>query len=338
MSRARDVSNDQANVGGSIAPYVAGKNFLINGNFDFFQRGSFNSQTSSAYTFDRWYGGVGGTVTLTQQTTGVPLGSNYCGRVAYNAASSFCNLYQALESGLVTTLIGRTITVSIKVRRNSSFAANLNLGLDWGTVANSLVSGTWTEFASSSLANASIPTGTTSSDWATISVTATVPTNALGLRVHVYENVAGASGQYWEIAQAQMEIGSIATPFSRAGGSIGGELALCQRYYYRWTSSATYSPALFGSFYTTTQSKLVLITPVTMRTAPSTLDYGGTFRLTDQTNYSDISSMSLVVSTELSLTPQIIATASAASFANYRPAWLTASNSTTAYMGVSAEL
>jgi len=34
MTRARDISNDQANLGGVIAPYVAGKNVLINGGMD----------------------------------------------------------------------------------------------------------------------------------------------------------------------------------------------------------------------------------------------------------------------------------------------------------------
>ena len=98
MTRARDVSDVQKNMGGAVAPSVAGKNKIINGGYDIFQRSTFNSQTGSAYALDRWYSGVGGTVTVTQQTTGAPAGSQYCMRVAYNANSSFANQFQALES------------------------------------------------------------------------------------------------------------------------------------------------------------------------------------------------------------------------------------------------
>ena len=129
MTRSRDLSNDQANLGGSVAPYVAGKNFIINGGFDFFQRGSFTSQTSSAYTLDRWYTGVGGTVTVTQQTTGAPVGSQYCMRIAYNANSSFGNQFQALESANASLLAGQTITASVLVRANSTWVATANQGL-----------------------------------------------------------------------------------------------------------------------------------------------------------------------------------------------------------------
>lgn len=288
MTRARDLADSQDNLGGAIAPVVAGKNYLINGNFDFFQRTSFASQTQGGYAFDRWYGGVGGNVTLTQQTTGVPQGSQFCGRMAYNASNSYCNLYQALESALVTTLIGRTITVSVKVRRNASFAANLILGLDWGNTANTLTGGSWTEFATSTMVNSAIPTGTTSSDWTTISVTTTVPTNALGLRIHIYENVVGSSGAYWEVAQAQLELGIVATPFSRAGGSIGGELSLCQRYYYQYNSSNTMIGNGIGSS-TTIAGRIIITPPVPFRTSPTAIT-SGTQYLFDGVNTPTVSS------------------------------------------------
>jgi hypothetical protein len=46
MSRARDL-------GSLINSPVAGKNVIINGNFDFFQRGSL-STTNAGYGLDRW--------------------------------------------------------------------------------------------------------------------------------------------------------------------------------------------------------------------------------------------------------------------------------------------
>ena len=42
-------------------------------------------------------------------------------------------------------------------------------------------------------------------------------------------NFAGTNGATWQIAQVQLEVGTVATPFERR--FIGQEIALCQRYY-----------------------------------------------------------------------------------------------------------
>ena len=67
----------------------------------------------------------------------------------------------------------------------------------------------------------------------------------------------------------QFELGSVATTFQRAGGTLQGELAACQRYYYRF--SATGTNQYFGSAYarSTTNAFAIIKQPVTMRTTPS---------------------------------------------------------------------
>jgi hypothetical protein len=275
MTRSRDVADTQDNLGGAVAPVVSGKNFIINGGYDIFQRSTFNSQTGSAYALDRWYSGVGGTITVTQQTTGAPAGSQYCMRIAYNAASSFANQFQALESANASLLAGQTVTATVLVRANATWAATASQGLNFfvekNSTANTLTGGSWTSIASTIVTGAAIATGTGSTNWTKLTITCAIPNDgtAAGVRLRIGESVVGPSGAYWEMAQCQLEIGSVATPFARAGGSIGGELALCQRYFTRFTGNAAsfyYAVAMCDS---ATTAYGVYKYPVVMRVTPS---------------------------------------------------------------------
>jgi hypothetical protein len=261
-------------LGGAVAPFVAGKNFIINGGYDIFQRSTFTSQTASAYALDRWYVGVGGTVTVTQQTTGAPVGSQYCMRIAYNAASSFGNQFQALESANASLLAGQTVTATVLVRANATWAATTSQGLNFyvekNSTANTLTGGTWSSISSTSIAGASISTGTSSSSWTKLTVTCAIPNDgtAAGLRLRIGESVVGPSGAYWEMAQCQLEVGSVATPFARNASSIQGEFAACQRYFLRW-SQPQFSRAGFVYADTTTNAVFVDKLPVPLRSGPT---------------------------------------------------------------------
>jgi hypothetical protein len=78
------------------------------------------------------------------------------------------------------------------------------------------------------------------------------------------------------ITGVQLELGSVATAFTRAGGTIQGELAACQRYYYRITNSAGDRLANNGYAGTTSTVRLLNAFPVTMRTKPTALEQSGT--------------------------------------------------------------
>lgn len=270
MTRSRDTADTQDNNGGAVAPYVAGKNYIINGGFDFFQRGSF-SQGSAGYALDRWRVDTGNTLTVTQQTTGAPVGSRYCMRVAFGA-TTYSDVMQFIETSQVAPLWGNTVTFQVKLRRNSTMGAELGFVIQKSATVDAGAGAAWTTIGSGTATNAQLPTGTGSSNWYQLTITASVPNDGTANSLRIIGGVtsAQASGAYWEMAQAQLEAGSVATPFSRAGGTVQGELAACQRYYYRSTSTLD-SSITFGLGWvdTSTQAYFPIPMPVTLRGQPS---------------------------------------------------------------------
>ena len=87
-------------------------------------------------------------------------------------------------------------------------------------------------------------------------------------------NLAAAVNNYWQVTGVQIEIGSTVTPFQTATGTIQGELAACQRYYFRTTAGDAYGTVANYAFAkSTTEGTFSISTPVTMRTKPSSVDF-----------------------------------------------------------------
>jgi len=81
-------------------------------------------------------------------------------------------------------------------------------------------------------------------------------------------NFADSTSNDWYVTGVQLEIGSVATDFEHR--SFGQELALCQRYYYRWTAGATNRYLWQGQSYSTSSCFGVIKEfPVTMRAVPT---------------------------------------------------------------------
>ena len=87
-------------------------------------------------------------------------------------------------------------------------------------------------------------------------------------------SVIGTLNATFYITGAQLEVGSVATPFERR--PYGTELALCQRYYYRLAPAATNKPMALGWAVSTTVGGVVVQFPTTMRMAPTALEQSGT--------------------------------------------------------------
>lgn len=355
MTRARDTADTQDNVGGSVPPFAAGKNKIINGDFFINQRGFSSSTTSGDYTFDRWkiFSSLSaGSATYSAQTftagtapvTGYEARNFFrcvtSGTTSANTASySFFTQY--IED--VRTFANQTITVSfwakaasgtpkIAVEATQTFGSGGSPSANVNTYAGQVtLSTSWTRYsvtvAIPSISGKTIGTTANTSAlltsfWVTAGSDFNSRTGSLGLQDNTFD--------VWGF---QVESGRVATPFQTATGTIQGELAACQRYYFRNTGSA-YSGHGVGSTYSTTQALVQCSLPVEMRVPVTSIEYsnlqcwgtsGGTQTVTTLTlNNADKNKPTLaVVSSGLTA---------------YQPLLLFNNNSTTAYVGFNAEL
>jgi hypothetical protein len=103
--------------------------------------------------------------------------------------------------------------------------------------------------------------------WTRYSATFTVGAGAVrGYDVRVLRNVTTTSTTTL-YAGAQLELGSVATPFRRNANSIQAELAACQRYYVSMTKGVG-TMIFTGYAFSTTQGVYTPQFPVEMRTNP----------------------------------------------------------------------
>jgi hypothetical protein len=218
---------------------AGGKNYIINGGFDIWQRGtSFTGQNE--YTADRfkisWNGANG---TTTRQLSGIP-GIQYCQRIQRNAGNANVSGVfggYALGPEDVIPLQSKVVTLSAYVRAGANYSSASSLlffGVNWGTGTGGQVFAQLTNDAV--LAS---PSFTLTTAWQRVSFTMTIPSTATELRFYPYYYEVGTAGanDYFEWTGVQLELGPTPTAFSRYGGGYAGELAACLRYYWQTTSS-----------------------------------------------------------------------------------------------------
>jgi len=229
--------------GDNISPVQSFRNKIINGNFDFWQRGT--STSTGGYLSDRWRTNVtGSTFTSSRQAftlgqTDVPNEPSYFHRVVVTSvagASNYCILYQPIES--LRTFAGQTATLSFWAKADAS----KNMAVDFAQYFGSGGS------PSSSVTGIGVTTCALTTSWQKFTITVSVPSISgktlgtdnndwfgpnfwfdAGSDYNSRTNSLGQQSGTFDIAQVQLEVGSIATPFEVR--PLGTELALCQRYY-----------------------------------------------------------------------------------------------------------
>jgi hypothetical protein len=349
MTRARNTADTQTASGGPVSPSIAGKNAaIINGGMDIWQRGtSFSGISSSTYSADRWISVLAGTsisCTATQDTS-VP-SANYKYSLKYQqlttTATSITSYTarQVIEQSNVLALLGKPVTLSFWYRSNKTGSHGFRIletyntgGTDQATTFTVNAADTWeyktiaiTAFSAVTAASAS-PTG----------IGALVD---IGFRVNDAGFTTLSANDYFQFTGVQLEVGSVATPFSRAGGTIQGELAACQRYYYRVSSDATqvWAQLGFGSATSTTNALCNLPLKVSLRVVPTSVDYANLVVTPDGlANYPVVSAAALVTSSYMSK-DSVAINLTSTGLTQYRPYWVHSYNNSNGYLGLSAEL
>ena len=274
--------------------FAAGKNKIINGDFYWNQRAFTSTTANNAYSFDRWQqynGGTSGTLTVTPQTftagtapvTGYE-GKNFvqCVTAAGANTDTYAVYGQKVED--VRTFANQTTTVSFWAKASSGTPK----------IAIEVVQSFGTGGSPSADVNSAFGTVTLSTSWARYSVTVAVPSisgKTLGTANDSYAGLnlwisagsnfntrassIGLQNATFQIWGVQWEAGSVATAFQTATGTIQGELAACQRYYYKHPTGVN-SPITNSAAYSATSAFGVIRFPETMRTAPTLVVTTGT--------------------------------------------------------------
>ena len=330
--------------GVSVNENIAGKNFVINGGMDIWQRGtSFSTSSGNIYTADRFCFTSGGNAATVSQVTSGLTGFQYAHRVQRNSGTSgTAGMYlaESLETKNSIPMAGQTVTWSFWARAGANYSQSgstlyVQLVTGTGTDQNVLVSYT----GQASPINTVVGITTSWQKFTFTTPIASTVTEIAPLWAQIPTGTAGAN-DYFDITGVQLEIAPQATPFSRAGGSIGGELALCQRYYYRQTPSAPYGAYGIGSAISTTTGEIAFNLPVTMRTAPASLDYSASgLRVGDGvTYYNSYTSVTLDTYWTTNNVAWVVMTIPSSYLVQYRPIFISNAGTTSWYIGVSAEL
>ena len=274
-----------------LSPYQGFRNKIINGSFEFWQRGTARTfMQAGQYLADRW------TIRLYQngshqRTTVTPvtgMQTRYALRVgsvttaeAGGGARMWANTM--LESADSIPLRDKTMTLSFWVRFSSATCSsstatafgNWSGSVDWCTsTTDAAMSSTASNGGSGvTLTNGSLPT-----TWTKYTTTVTLPSNINNVGVQFgfagLGNTASADTVWYEVTQVQLEEGSVATPFEQR--PLQTELALCQRYYYKTFPNIAAKSFGVATISTSTRAHVSGFFPVTMRVIPTALEQSGT--------------------------------------------------------------
>lgn len=329
--------------------FNVGKNLIINGGFDYWQRGIQSSSSDVVGCADRWHqyfsASTGASWSQTVLNPGDVPGLSYgiavTGSLTDNA-TGYVMTRHLIED--VRNLAGQIITLSFYAKGSTSGTIGARYFQHPGSGGSSVVHGGGTY----------IPITTSWQRYSVTWITPSISSYTIGTSSHFaitidknlgtnYSNQFGYTGTQINftgtlyISGAQIEYGANATPFTRSGGSMAGELLNCQRYYNRigYSSGNTlyFAP---GVTISTSRALSNLSLPVVMRVMPSMSNTNLSIMAnTSGTNYTVTSLSPYQVSGNQLTVDTSIGSASFSASGNPTILSLTSSNN---YIELSAEL
>ena len=263
------------------------QNPVLNSAFQVWQRGtSFVGAAGGSYTADRWYSYRGASATgyttsrqVTGDTTNLP-NIQYCARLqrdSGNTSTAIMAFTQSFETVNSIPFAGKTVTFSFYARKGANFSptsSQFEASIYYGTGTDQAVFNGYTGVGYIGI-NSLVATTT----WQRFTYTGTIPATATEISPYFTFNPTGTAGaaDYLEITGVKLEVGSVATPFNTYAATIQGELAACQRYFYR-VSGTGYAYFSNASARSTTVTDGTVALPVSMRVVPSlAFSAGNTF-------------------------------------------------------------
>ena len=179
-----------------------GRNIIINGGFDVWQRGTNFSSASYTYTSDRW---------KVNSATVAKTANGYKNAISLTSTAVFASLIQVVENGW--KLKGKEVTYSFDV------TSPADMGTAYLYYLNTSGSG---------IANTTVNFSTAGRK----SVTFTIPSDGSStsnFEIRIVINGNGSERGSCVISDVQLELGSLATDFDQR--TYAAELTACQRYY-----------------------------------------------------------------------------------------------------------
>lgn len=299
MTRAYNTATTQQNSGGAVTPFAAGKNKIINGSFNIWQRGTSFTPSAGVVTFtaDRWRSVVNSGTTISRQTftPGTAPVAGYESQYYWNATVTANN--QNYEHGQfiedARTFAGQTVTLSFWARSTVG-AQPLNVAMyqNFGTGGS----------PSGLTQVGSTVTYTPTSSWQRFTFTFNVPSvsgktfgtnNDSYLWVRTAQYTTTATNTSVDIWGVQLEAGSVATAFQTATGTIQGELAACQRYLPAITTTAAQEIGS-GMCLSSTQPFVFIPFQVPARVAPTGITATASNFLARQSNGASTPALSAI--------------------------------------------
>lgn len=267
------------------------RNMLINGDFRVAQRGTSFTSTSGAnnddtYNLDRWTLLSDGNdiVDVTQSTT-APTDGLYSIGLDVETVNKKFGILQIVEQRNIVGAIGQVVTLSFQARISGTSISNVKaVVLAWSGTADTVTS----DVVSAWGADGVTPTWATNwtaentpsnlavtSSWATYRIQATIDTaNTRNLAVFIWcDDTTTTLGDFLYVTNVQLEIGAVASPFERR--SFPEELALCQRYYFRWTAGQAGASVAVLASWSEGSAYGTFFLPTTLRTFPSSVAVSG---------------------------------------------------------------